>query len=837
MPNFEHLRIPRKLRGDYQSKGLGRRKLNPKTVSNLENRDAHGNHLAQQVQLVRRDWMSSYHDRTINELPPIPNAVPLFLQIDPGDFDPDRLRVFGIEVIAEEENGFIIGASSDIDLNSLLEKIEKFIKQEGKSKDTAAKLWDIIQGDQWRIDQILSESLKEKWDKIEEETEYILNIGIACYIRIPDYPSRKSEEAEEKYLERINKWEMKQNELKEAREDLIFDRGMEVAKFVEGYNGEVLSSFIDLTDSFCCQIKLSGRGIKDLVFNYPYLFEVEEAEPVEGIHYGEGERIGNYSPNLLPPAPDAPKVCVIDSGIQEEHKLLRPAIDRENSRCYVPNEQGVADLVGGGGHGTRVASAILFPKYVPKEGEYQMPCWIQNARVLDQGRMMNESQFPPQLMQDIVQAFHPNGTKIFNMSINTFAPCRLVHTSAWAAMIDKLSWENDLLFIVSSGNINGRIGFENNPGVEHYLSTGRNYPDYLFERSCRIANPAQSAQAITVGSVCIEKYEDENTESFGHFGEPSAFTRTGPGIWGMIKPDIVEFGGDLIRNKTGTPNLRVVPETCPELARSVLQGGPAVSRDDTGTSYAAPKVAHILAKIQQIIPNTSSLMHRALLIQSARWPDGMEDSNDNLFSHLRYLGYGIPDIDRAIRNSENRITFVGEDSVGPIQAHVYSVKIPENLRRPGDSFKIRIDITLSYKAIPRRTRRRTKSYLSNWLHWESSKIGESLLAFESRMLKNINLEEPLEEETNSFPWTIKQRRNSGIKEINLSESTLQKDWCYIESNQIPPDFGIAIVGHKGWNKDLKAQVPYALTVSIEAVNKDVEIYEQIRVENEVEVEV
>lgn len=823
--------------GDYNSTqgGRGIRTVNPRTEKNLNSRSAHGGKLSEQLSIVRKEWFSTFHHRS-EDLPRLPNAIPLFLQIDPDDFDPDSLKVFGIEVISEEEDGFIIGASSDIDLKSLKEKIEDFIRERGQSKNTAAKLWDIINGQHWRVDQILSQSLQEKWDKIEDETEYIINIGIACYIKIPDYPSRLKTEQDEDYQRRIKNWEARRAELSEERDDLIMVRENEVSQFVQAYNGEIKSSFIDLTDSFCCQINISGKGLKDLVFNYPYLFEVEEAESVEEAKFGAEIEPEDYQPNLIAPPPEAPKVCIIDSGIQEEHRLLELAIDKERSISKVPNEEGVADLVTDGGHGTRVASAILFPKAVPKVGDYQLPCWLQNVRVLDKNCSLNSSLYPPELMQTIVSEFHGGGTRIFNMSINVSVPCRQIHTSAWAATIDKLSWENDIVFVISTGNIYRDQVYENNPGVEHYLRTGRTYPSYLFEKSCRIANPAQSAQAIVVGSVCSQKYEDDDIESFGKHGEPSAFTRTGPGIWGMIKPDVVEFGGDYIRNKLGNPNVRVLRETCPELVRSVYGRGPAVGKDKVGTSFATPKVAHILARIQEAIPQSSTLLYRALLVQSARWPEWFDDGEYELFSILRYMGYGIPEVDLAVRNSEHRVTLVGEDVIGPVQAHVYSVKIPEELRRPGDSFSIRVEVTLSYKAIPRRTRRRTKSYLSNWLHWESSKTGETLNAFENRMLKNIDLDEPEEEDTNSFPWVIKQRRGGGVKEVNLSESTLQKDWCYIESNQLPAEFGIAVVGHKGWEKDLKAEVPYALVVSVEAAEKDIEIYERIRIENEIEVQ-
>jgi len=46
----------------------------------------------------------------------------------------------------------------------------------------------------------------------------------------------------------------------------------------------------------------------------------------------------------------------------------------------------------------------------------------------------------------------------------------------------------------------------------------------------------------------------------------------------------------------------------------------------------------------------------------------------------------------------------------------------------------------------------------------------------------------------------------------------------------------AIRGHKGWNRN-QEEIPYAFTVSFEAINQDIPIYESIRIENQVEIEV
>jgi hypothetical protein len=52
---------------------------------------------------------------------------------------------------------------------------------------------------------------------------------------------------------------------------------------------------------------------------------------------------------------------------------------------------------------------------------------------------------------------------------------------------------------------------------------------------------------------------------------------------------------------------------------------------------------------------------------------------------------------------------------------------------------------------------------------------------------------------------------------------------------IPRDLSFAVRGHKGWDKKHN-EISYSLVVSIEILNSNLEIYEAIRIENEVEIE-
>jgi hypothetical protein len=74
-----------------------------------------------------------------------------------------------------------------------------------------------------------------------------------------------------------------------------------------------------------------------------------------------------------------------------------------------------------------------------------------------------------------------------------------------------------------------------------------------------------------------------------------------------------------------------------------------------------------------------------------------------------------------------------------------------------------------------------------------------------------------------------------VKDINRNNSSLQKDWAIIKSFELPEVMSFAVRGHKGWDKN-KMEIPYAITVSLEILGADIPIYENIRIENEIELE-
>jgi hypothetical protein len=788
-------------------------------------------------------------------LPPIKGGIPFLLKV-PEQHDSLLLALggkFGVEMVAEFNEGFILVASEDVDLTALQQMVSDF-KIEKHGSAAAAEILEIYEDGaaKNRLHEILDAPLQEKWP-LSNKDIWILDVSVqtASTIQLGHSPEQRQKETTADFKIRQEEWAARRDMVDRQCDAIQMEREEELTQFVRFYGGNILqitqeagqNGVVKLPDSFSCRIRMSGLGFHDLILNNPHVFEVSIPEDIEqpGGQHVPAEARGPQT--VKAPADESATICVIDSGIQEGHRLLAPAIDTSTSRCFLPGKQpdDVADKVAPNGHGTCVAGAILYPRDISTLVEHQLPFWIQNARLPDDNGWLPEAVFPPDALRNIVLHYRHivSDTRIFNHSIAANGACGLKRMSVWAAEIDFLSHAKDVLVIQAAGNIDGSNTAPHNLGISQHLQAGRNYPDYLLEHSARISNPAQSLQAITVGSIALADFNDGNRCSIATSGHPSAFTRTGLGMWASIKPEVVEFGGDYVRDNHQPPNLTKVPEVCPELVRSTLtEPGSAFGRVAVGTSFSAPRVTAIAGALNTLLPNQPTLLYRALIIQSARWPEWAESAMDeNKANILRCIGYGVPDMNRAIENSDSRVTLItdGVQRIHAREAAIYSVEIPVELRRPGRDFDVRLEITLSYSALTRRSRSSRRGYLAVWLDWISSNKGESLESFKTRALKE---QDGTQRHDGAVSWTLgsKKEKSGQIDGVSRQNGTVQKDWALIKSFELPEFFAVAVRGHQGWSTDPGSEASFALAITIEVLGQNIPVYNLIREKVVVEVE-
>lgn len=818
MEKFPHLKFSEKLIGKARFHGRGGDAV--RTKENKENRTRHSNTLSNRVSFISQDWEQHIEQREKEGLAFLDKDIqPIFLKINPSiveevDF---KLTDLGIEIISEEEDGFIIGATLD-NLQRLKEKIEGFAsKIYGTGK--VADLWEIIDGNRenWKPEHILSSELYDKWSQIQDDTIYYLQVSIAFDFPMMEEPDRNKQGGERRHRKYINTLI--------ERDNKRIEREGHFESFIDHYDGELKSGYIEFDDSFSCEVSINGKGLKDLVLNYPFVFEVLETEIISGV-LGEEIHYQEHTFEIIPPEVDAPEVGVIDSGIMEGHKYISSAIRPENSISYVIDDPSTTDKVAGGGHGTKVAGAILYPNGISHlTDSYQLPCFIRNIRILNKDNKMPN--FSPALMEQIIG--ENSDIRIFNISINSYAPFRKKHMSLWAATLDKLIHEHNILFINSTGNINKN-------SIRYYIRNQKSYPNYLEEPYCRIANPAHSSFAISVGSVNHLSLNEPDWESIGDESEIAPYSRIGNGIWGDIKPDVVEYGGGMKISKNNLFQI-TTKDTAIELIRSTIDGGGAYNSESVGTSFATPKVTAIAAELLKLYPDEDINLIRALIVQGARLPGDFFRNPTALA--LRHYGYGIPSLKRVTANTEHRVTFYNTNQIKAEEGQVYSLKLPDNLRNPGDEFDILIEVSLAYTAKLRRTRQRIKSYLGTWLDWKSSKLDDTYDSFIESALKELDgekIERENKDAASTIKWKIRERKDWGVvKGVRRNDSSLQKSWVILKSHELPEYLYFSVNAHKGWDKNYEP-VPYALVVSIEILGQNTPIYNEIRLENEVEIE-
>ena len=126
---------------------------------------------------------------------------------------------------------------------------------------------------------------------------------------------------------------------------------------------------------------------------------------------------------------------------------------------------------------------------------------------------------------------------------NTHRPYEGRHVAGLAVTLDALSRELDVLFVVPTGNYQG-----DDDGPANWRE---DYPTYLTGETAPLLDPAPALNVLTVGSLARHERHGRWPEDVGYrpvarSKQPSPFTRSGPSVNGAVKPDLVDFGGNLL---------------------------------------------------------------------------------------------------------------------------------------------------------------------------------------------------------------------------------------------------------------------------------------------------
>jgi hypothetical protein len=538
-------------------------------------------------------------------------------------------------------------------------------------------------------------------------------------------------------------------------------------------------------------------------------------------------------------------VCILDSGINNGHRLLEPFCSDHEKETYHPewnpNDQE--------GHGTQMAGIALF-------GDLQEALESRNLVTINHrlfsGKILPPSNLPvnnPKLYGDITaQTISKSEIKIpdriphYCLAVTAKHETDNGRPSSWSAEVDKQAFGDEeikRLILISAGNATNIV-------PQQVLI---DYPE--INKKLSIQSPAQAWNALTVGAFTEKEritdpdYRDYNP--LAQHGELSPHSTTSLNWkdkkW-PNKPDIVLEGGNLLKTPDGT--IDGCDELC-VLTTSHRTIGKQFELFDA-TSAATAKAAWMAAQIQSFVPNAWPETIRALMVHSAEWTPqliaqfGIDlKRKGDIGSLLRIAGYGVPDLKKASECAVNQLTLIAQETIQPFEKdgstnimHFYELPWPKEVLQSLGEQDVTLRITLSYFIEPSPGELQTQgryTYASHGLRFDLNSPEEAtdIDSFKKRINKEAREDKEDKPEFDGLGdrWTIGPTYRG--------KGTVQSDSITLPGIQIADCYHIAVYPVGGWWKTRKSenctdkQARYSLVVSLHTDTEEVDIYTPVAV--------
>jgi len=561
--------------------------------------------------------------------------------------------------------------------------------------------------------------------------------------------------------------------------------------------------------------------------------------PESGISYQQlNYDLDNIPQEQASPEPDSARICILDSGINTNHPLLKTAIADSQSFIKGRNEDDES------GHGTAVAGIALYGdlEACANSHYWQPQFWIYNGKVMYRDNQTGETRFDEKTIETTltkaVEYFAGEcGCRIFNISLgNTNAPYDGRHIRGNAYVLDKLAREYDILFIVSAGNFSG----SDNPPVPA-TSWRDEYPEYLMDEKSIIIDPATALNVITVGSLAKhnqqaneQRYPEISALSPANEDQPSPFTRHGPSVGKALKPDLVAPGG----NRASPLRHEDRQWQNDERGMGVLTlnhqfVGRTLFKEIAGTSFAAPYITHLAGRLLNEYPHASASLLRAMLVNHANLPDAFTNTfleewrktykeakgTKNRELPREVAGYGKIDEDSLYRSSESVVVLMAEDSIENNTHQFYELPLPATFLRTNRASR-ELRVTLAYSPPVRTTR---QEYTATRMNFRLIK-GQSLEEVE----QHFNHDVQDETETRNDDATPNRNISTQIRDKGTVQSSV---WHFKQRNPDEKWFVVVTRQDRDWGdiSPCLVQEHYALVVTVtDRENEQAQLYTEIR---------
>jgi hypothetical protein len=535
-----------------------------------------------------------------------------------------------------------------------------------------------------------------------------------------------------------------------------------------------------------------------------------------------------------------PHVCILDTGINRAHLLLEPALRDTDCHTVEPG-WGTND---GHGHGTQMAGLALvgdLTNELTSTSPVNLSHRLESVKLLrGEGDNVGDSKHHGYLTAEAVvrpEITAPDRPRVFSMAVTARDNRDRGRPSAWSAALDSLASDSSAdnatprLLVVSAGNIE-----DSNAWMD--------YPNSNDTDS--VHDPGQAWNVLTVGAYT--QLTDITEPDMGAFqavaeaGGLSPFSTTSL-TWQPqwpLKPDIVFEGGNAAKDALSavwTQSLSLL--TTHYLVEQRLFT--TANATSAATALGARMAAQLMFEYPELWPETI----RALIVHSADWTSAMRQaylaanqaSKTDYMRLIRRCGFGVPNLDRAMRSASNSLSMIVQEQLHPFtregsaepktrEMHLHRLPWPlDELEALGDE-TVEMRVTLSYFIEPNPSARGVRSryrYESHGLRFDVKRPTESEDDFRTRINAAArDEEEGTRTRGDDLNWLVgKQNRHIG---------SLHSDIWRGKAADLASRGVLGVYPSLGWWKTRQMlerynkAARYALIVYIDARELDVDLY-------------
>ncbi|MEX2566887.1 MAG: S8 family peptidase [Cyclobacteriaceae bacterium] len=525
-------------------------------------------------------------------------------------------------------------------------------------------------------------------------------------------------------------------------------------------------------------------------------------------------------------------VCLLDSGINENHPLLSHLTSIIHSDTVEPS-WGTNDSWGYAGHGTPMSGIIFFgdlSEALSSKENFSIFHHLESIKMIHEAHP-TDPDFYGQITEEAIGRAEVNSAnqRVFCMAISADGDSHHGRSSSWSAAIDKSAFGEEnwkRLILVSGGNIPNYRWLD--------------YPISNHEYS--IHNPAQAFNVVTIGAYTLKdhidltKYPEATLMAKRGQMAPSNSTSISWEKEWAIKPDVVFEGGNAAEMNNGLCD----PDSLMPL--SISKGGLAKSLFTTfgETSAATAFATKFTATVMDAYPDLWPETIRALLVHSAQWTEKMVGnkkieklSKEEKTQLLHSVGYGVPFLPTALYTLQNSVSLVIQETIKPytfkksrVQAnecHLFNLPWPQEQLLEMGNTEVKLNVTLSYFVEPNPGNKRyakSSNYASHGLRFKLKDSNESSEAFLARINKEAR--ESLEE-----VYQKEGKENWIIGQLIRNKGSIHRDIWIGNAADLATKNELAILPTGGWwktrpiHKRYNQFARYSLIINIETDSEDI----------------